>query len=38
MNALKVASIGAEVVLLVSTATIAWGLVGGAGAPCSSRR
>ena len=33
MNVLKVASIGAEVALLASTATIAWGLVGGSGAP-----
>jgi hypothetical protein len=33
MNALKLTAIGAEIALLGSTATIAWGLVGGSSAP-----
>jgi hypothetical protein len=33
MNALKAASIGAEIAVLSATATVAWGLVAGAGNP-----
>ena len=32
-NALKVAAVGAEIAVLGATATVAWGLVGGAGNP-----